>query len=68
MTQHEREALIEKYAAGVDEVVGALAGFPSAKIATHPFPGKWSAREIVHHLGDSETFSALRLRLAHCET
>ena len=25
-------------------------------------PGKWSAREIVHHLGDSEMTSAIRLR------
>src|SRR5207253_8308568 len=26
-------------------------------------PGKWSAREIVHHLGDSEMAAAFRLRL-----
>jgi hypothetical protein len=25
-------------------------------------PGKWSSREIVHHLADSETTSAIRLR------
>lgn len=62
MTRQERETLIEKYAAGVDEVIDALAGFPAAKIATHPIPGKWSAREIVHHLGDSESVSAIRLR------
>ena len=28
----------------------------------HPIAGKWSAAEIVHHLADSETTSALRLR------
>lgn len=25
-------------------------------------PGKWSAKEIVHHLGDSESTAAIRLR------
>ncbi len=62
MTKHEREALIEMYAAGADEVEDALKGFPTAKLTAHPLPGKWSAREIVHHLGDSESTSALRLR------
>ncbi len=28
-----------------------------------PAPGKWSPREIVHHLADSEMTSAIRLRL-----
>jgi hypothetical protein len=27
-----------------------------------PAPGKWSARQIVHHLADSEMTSAIRLR------
>ena len=26
-------------------------------------PGKWTAREVVHHLADSEMTSAIRLRL-----
>ena len=34
----------------------------AASIAAHPIPGKWSAREIVQHLGDSEITSAIRLR------
>lgn len=40
----------------------ALNGFPADSLGAHPIPGKWSAREIVHHLGDSESFSAARLR------
>jgi hypothetical protein len=62
MTPEERNDLIAKYAAGYNEVMNALDGFPSDSLGAHPIPGKWSAREIVHHLGDSESFSAARLR------
>ena len=62
MTPEERNDLIATYAAGYDEVVDALNGFPADSLGAHPIPGKWSAREIVHHLGDSESFSAGRLR------
>jgi hypothetical protein len=62
MTPAERAALIEKYKAGYAEVVRALDGFPEGALTAHPIPGKWSAAEIVHHLADSETQSATRLR------
>ena len=62
MTPEERNDLIAKYASGYDEVMNALNGFPAESLAAHPIPGKWSAREIVHHLGDSESTSAWRLR------
>ena len=62
MTPEERSELIAKYTAGYDEVMNALNGFPADSLGAHPIPGKWSAREIVHHLGDSESFSAGRLR------
>ena len=62
MTPEERNDLIATYAAGYDEVMNALNGFPADSLGAHPIPGKWSAREIVHHLGDSESFSAGRLR------
>ena len=62
MNPEKRGQLIRQYAAGVDEVVQALKDFPEDSIAAHPLPGKWSAREIVHHLADSETTSAQRLR------
>jgi hypothetical protein len=61
-TPEERAELIATYAAGYDEVMNALDGFPADSLGAHPIPGKWSAREIVHHLGDSESFSAARLR------
>jgi hypothetical protein len=62
MTPEERNELIAKYTAGYDEVMKALNGIPADSLGAHPIPGKWSAREIVHHLGDSETTSAGRLR------
>jgi DinB family protein len=62
MTPEERQDLIARYAAGYDEVMNALNGFPADSLGAHPIPGKWSAREIVHHLGDSESTSAWRLR------
>lgn len=62
MTAEERRLLIEKYISGYQEVVNALEGFPTESLTAHPIPGKWSAREIVHHLADSESTSAMRLR------
>jgi hypothetical protein len=43
-------------------VARSLEGFPDEKLSAHPLPGKWSAREIVQHLADSEMNSAIRLR------
>jgi len=62
MTNEERSDLIAKYSAGYDEVTNALNGFPEDRLSTNVIPGKWSAKEIVHHLADSESTSAIRLR------
>jgi len=62
MKAEERHQLIQKYSAGYQEVMNALDGFPAESLTAHPIPGKWSAREIVHHLADSESASAIRLR------
>ena len=62
MTPEERNDLIARYAAGYEEVAQALNGFPAESLGVRAIPGKWSAREIVHHLGDSESTSAFRLR------
>src|SRR5687768_15139051 len=62
MTHEERQALIEQYKAGYEEVARSLEGFPEESLSARPLPGKWSAREIVQHLADSEMNSAVRLR------
>ena len=62
MTQDERRALIAQYKDGYEEVARSLEGLSDAQMSEHPLPGKWSAREIVQHLADSEMNSAIRLR------
>src|SRR5918911_1201315 len=62
MTHEERQALVAQYKAGFDEVARSLEGFPESELSAHPIRGKWSAREIVQHLADSEMNSAIRLR------
>lgn len=62
MTPEERQGLIATYIDGYDEVMRSLEGFPVEALTARPLPGKWSAREIIHHLADSEMTSAMRLR------
>jgi len=57
-----RRRLIEKYKDGHRAVSDALRGISETELDARLAPGKWSAREIVHHLADSEMTSALRLR------
>jgi hypothetical protein len=63
MDAAERKKLIDTYKDGYRVVAEALAGAPDDELDTAPAPGKWTAREIVHHLADSEMTSAVRLRL-----
>ena len=62
MDRTTRDALVAKYKDGYAEVVRALEGTSDAELDRRPAPGKWTAREIVHHLADSEMTSAIRLR------
>ena len=62
-----RAKLIAKYKDGYREVAAALEGASDNELDARPAPGKWSAREIVHHLADSEMTSAVRLRLLVAE-
>ncbi len=62
MISQEKQELIARYMDGYNQVAESLEGFSSDLLTAHPIPGKWSAAEIVHHLADSETTSALRLR------
>jgi hypothetical protein len=63
MDAQTRKRLIDQYKDGYRAVADALAGATDVELDAHPAPGKWSAREIVHHLADSEMTSAIRLRL-----
>lgn len=67
MNEQERKTLINKYKDGYQVVAEALAGAPDNELDARPAPNKWTAREIVHHLADSEMTSAIRLRLLLAE-
>ncbi|HTX52883.1 MAG TPA: DinB family protein [Candidatus Baltobacteraceae bacterium] len=67
MDSSTRAALIAKYKEGIQVVADALAGSSETDLDARPAPGKWSAREIVHHLADSEMIAAIRLRLLLAE-
>lgn len=67
MDRQRRADLITRYKDGHRVVAAALAGITEAELDARPAPGKWSAREIVHHLADSEMTSAIRLRLLIAE-
>ena len=67
MDRQRRATLIAKYKDGYRIVAAALDGADEAELDSKPAPGKWSAREIVHHLADSEMTSAIRLRLLLAE-
>lgn len=62
MDRETRERLITQYAEGPSAVEDALAGITDAELDARPGPGMWTAREVVHHLADSEMTSAIRLR------
>ena len=62
MDSTKRRTLIEQYKNGYLAVTEALRGITEAELDRRPTPTEWSAREVVHHLADSEMTSAIRLR------
>ncbi len=59
----ERENLIGRYRTGTASVEAALAGITDAELDRLPAtPGAWTARQVVHHLADSEAMAFIRLR------
>jgi hypothetical protein len=63
MNDEERKKLIAQYRGGYAEVAEALLKITPEQLDARPGPGRWCAREIVHHLADSEMTAAVRLRL-----
>lgn len=58
----DRAALIERYRSGMADLEDALAGITASELDRPQSSGEWTARQIVHHLSDSETMSYTRLR------
>ena len=63
LTPDERDALIARYADGADEVERAIRDIGRGDaFDRRPADGSWTAREVIHHLADSEMTSAIRVR------
>jgi hypothetical protein len=62
MDLERRRALVQRYREGPSVVEAALAGATDAELDAQPPDGGWSAREVAHHIADSEITSAIRLR------
>ena len=63
MDEATRKALIAQYRDGYATVAETLLKITDEELDARPAPGKWTVREIVHHLGDSEMIAAVRLRM-----
>jgi len=63
MDKETRQKLVDAYKDGYRVVSEALSGATDEELDTSPGKGKWTTRQIVHHLADSEMTSAIRLRL-----
>ena len=63
MLAEERTKLIERYRDGYAAIAEALLKITPEELGFKPDPKRWSVREIVHHLADSEMTAAVRLRM-----
>lgn len=61
-TAEDRAAMLERFESGADDVADAVAGATDDELDRRPPSGEWSAREIVHHVADSESMAYIRLR------
>lgn len=58
----ERRELLERFRSGPGNLERSIDGLSESEIEFRPGPGKWSIREIVIHLCDSEIVCAHRVR------
>jgi hypothetical protein len=58
----DRAALLARFRKGFGEVEAALAGITYAELDHLAPGGGWTARQVVHHLADSEATAYVRLR------
>lgn len=63
----EINELLEQYAAGPQLVAAALAGATLEAQNYHPAEDKWSVRQLVAHLADSELEASVRFRFILAE-
>ena len=62
MDKQERDNLIAQYRDGYAAIAEAMIRITTEELDGRPGSGRWTVREIVHHLADSEMTAAIRLR------
>ncbi len=63
----ETLALIERYESGAEALAEAVEGVPPEILDRSPAPGKWSIRQIIIHVADSEFVGGFRIRTIAAE-
>lgn len=58
----DRAARLDRFAGAAAAIEAALDGVTDDELDRRPPSGEWTAREIVHHLADSESMAYIRLR------
>ncbi len=61
---YHTDVLIAAFVAGPKRFREAVGGLNGEALTTRPRPGKWSIKEIVAHVTDSEVQAAFRMRMA----
>jgi hypothetical protein len=54
--------LLERFRRGAELVASSLTGAAGSEVDFRPAPDKWSVRQIVAHLADSEMIAGIRFR------
>jgi hypothetical protein len=67
MTTEERNKLIAKIAALPGEIEAAVKGLNDSQLDTPYGPGKWTLRQVVHHLADAHITAFYRCKLVLTE-
>ena len=60
--QDQRASLLERYRSGVADFEESLAGISDVELDRPQAAGEWTARQVVHHVADSESMAYIRLR------
>ncbi len=62
MTAAERAALLDLYRSALADLDEAVAGITEDDLDRPQASGGWTARQVIHHLADSEAMAYIRLR------
>ena len=67
LTTPQRKELIDKMRQLPDQIESAIRGLNDLQLETPYGPGKWTSRQVVHHLADSHMNAFVRMKLILAE-